>query len=157
MRKYVFICLMALVAVAFTACDRNPNAPKQKVTIDLVVNQNDWEFDTKANRFFCHFDVPALTADAYNYGEISISREYNSGKANVYQVALPETSYKMEEETDDAGNVTNTFYYQQLIDYAVGIQWVEVTYTISDYFYPTDESGKLIKPESMLFRLQLTY
>ena len=157
MKKYVFITLLALVAVVFTACDRYPNAPKQKVTIDLVVNQNDWEFDEDANRFFCHFNVSALTAEAYNYGEISISREYNSGKANVYQVALPETSYKVEEETDDEGNVINTFYYQQHIDYAVGIQWVEVTYTISDYIYPTNQNGKLINPESMLFRLQLTY
>ena len=141
---------MALMAWVFTGCERNE--PFHKKTVDLVVKQSNWDFDNKANMFFCHFDVPEITEQVYNYGEISVNREYNSGKNNAYQVALPETTYKMEEELNDAGEVVNTFYYQQHIDYAVGVGFVEVFCTISDFFYPADWT-----PEAMLFRLQLTY
>ena len=96
--------------------------------------------------FFCHFTVDMLTAEVYNYGEVSVSREYNSGTNKAYQVALPETSYKVEQDGE------NKFYYAQLVDYAYGVGFIEVFYTISDYFYPEG-----FTPEGMVFRAQLTY
>ena len=124
-----------------------------KKTVDLVVTQDKWTFDEGANMFFCHFNVPELTEQVYNYGEVSVTREYNSGTKNAYPVALPETSYTVEyENAENTGEVLNTFYYAQHVDYAFGIGFVEVFYTISDFFYPEGE-----KPEGMLFRLQLTY
>lgn len=152
MKKYLYICLLATLGIVITAC--NNNAPQlSKKTIDLVVNSNQWEFDQDVNQYYCHFNVPELTETAYNYGEVSVSREYNSGTAKAYQVALPETSYKVEYEVNEAtGDTTNTFYYAQHIDYGFGIGFVEVFYTISDYFYPEGET-----PGNMLFRLQLTY
>ena len=125
----------------------------QKITKGLVVNQNQWNFDTNLNVFYCHFDVPDITWDVYHYAEVSVNREYNSDTENAYQVALPETSYKVEYGTDENGNETGEiFYYAQHVDYIYGKGFVEVYYTISDYFYPTD-----FKPEAMRFRLQITY
>ena len=150
MKKYLFICLMAVVGLVMVSC--NSNAPRlNKMTIDLAVEKSQWEFDNTVNMFYCHFDVPQLTSDIYNYGEVSVNREYNSGTSKAYQVALPETSYKVEEEVV-GDSVTNVYYYAQHIDYLYGPKYVEIFYTISDYFY---EDG--FKPEAMLFRLQMTY
>ena len=94
--------------------------------------------------YYCHFDVPELTTDIYNYAEVSVNREYNTGSSKAYQVALPETTYQR--------TVINNqdYFYQQHIDYAYGVGFVEVFLTISDYFYD-------FHPEAMTFRLQLTY
>ena len=148
MKKYVFICLLALVAVVFTAC--NNNDPLRKKTVDLVVNTNNWEFDNSANMFFCHFNVPEMTAEVYNYGEVSISHEYNPGTQNAYQVALPETVYR-QEDLDNGDGTTSPYYYQQHLDYAIGVGFVEIFCTISDFYY------KDYTPDAMLFRMQITY
>ena len=151
MRKYLFICLMAVAAMSFTAC--NNNEPQmRKRTVDLIVRTNDWGFDKSTNQYFCHIDVPELTERVYNYGEVSVNHEYNSGTKNAYQVALPETSYKVEYETDANDSIINTFNYAEHIDYIYSVGFVEVFYTISDYFYPEG-----FVPEGMLFRLQMTY
>lgn len=148
MKKYVFICLLALVAVVFTAC--NNNDPLRKKTVDLVVNTNNWEFDNSANMFFCHFNVPEMTAEVYNYGEVSISHEYNPGTQNAYQIALPETVYR-QEDLDNGDGTTSPYYYQQHLDYAIGVGFVEIFCTISDFYY------KDYTPDAMLFRMQITY
>lgn len=149
MKKFVMISVLALVAVVFTACT-SEDTPKHKKTIDLVAKTNTWSFDDGANMYYCHFDVDEITSQVYNYGEFSVHREYNSGKPNAYQVALPETTYCVE-ELDNGDGTTSPYYYQQHIDYAVGVGFVEVFLTISDYFYEG------FQPESMLFRLQMTY
>ena len=156
MKKQLFLCLIA--AMAMVSCTRYYNTYEvvgggvKKKTVDLTVNTNQWDFDKGTNQYFCHFNVPELTDSVYNYGEVSVNREYNSGTKNAYQVALPETSYKVEYEVDENDSVINTFYYAQHVDCVYGIGFVEVFYTISDYFYPDG-----FAPEGMLFRLQMTY
>ena len=121
-----------------------------KKTVDLVVTQDKWTFDEGVNQYYCHFNVPELTKDVCDYGEISVSHEYNSGTKNAYQVALPETSYK-QVYIEDTDSTTVPYYYQQHIDYAFGEGFVEVFCIISDFYYDD------FTPEGMLFRLQLTY
>ena len=150
MRKYLFICLMAMAAMGLTSCDNGRDCtckPCQfrQETLDLMVLQKDWQFDNQAQMYFYRFDVPELTAEIYNYGEVSINREYNNGTQNAYQVALPETTYKQETSGSD------TFFYQQHVDYAYGIGFVEIAVTISDFFYDD------FTPENMIFRMQMTY
>ena len=148
---------MALVALGMASCtyptyvtyeeiSGGDSCKFHKKTIDLAVSKDKWDFDKSTNQFFCHFEVPELTAQVYDYGEVSVNREYNSGTQRAYQVALPETSYKVEQDGE------NTFYYAQLVDYAYGVGFIEVFYTISDYFYPEG-----FTPEGMVFRAQLTY
>ncbi len=150
MKKYLILSVFALVTFVFSACQSNEPCRFHKESIELVVNQNMWEFDSSANMYYCHFNVPEITSDVYKYGEWSINREYNSGSKNAYQVALPETTYKSE-EIDNGDSTTSTVFYQQHIDYAVGVGMVEVFCTISDFYYEG------FTPESMIFRLQLTY
>jgi len=151
MKKSIIICLMTLGVIAgFTSCKKGDGYRFNKYTKDLIVNAGQWEFDKGANMYFCHFDVEELTAEVYDYGEISVSREYNTGTKNAYQVALPETSYK-QVLLDNTEGSSDPYYYQQHIDYAFGVGFVEVFVTISDFYYDD------YQPENMLFRLQLTW
>ena len=132
-----------------TSCQSN-EPQFHKRTIDLAVSQSQWDYDASVGQYFCHFDLPELTEQIYNYGEISVSHEYNSGSKNAYQVALPETQYVAIDLENEDGT-TSPYYYQQHLDYAYGIGFVEVFLTISDFYYEG------FTPGAMMFRLQMTY
>ncbi len=149
MRKLYFTLFIALCAFVFSGCEKNE--PKlQAITLDLTVKHPDWKFDVDAQQYYYRFEVPEITWNVYNYGNWSISREFNNGTEDAYQVALPMSSYMVDYEITSA-NDTIPVYYTQHIDYRVGVETVDIQLTNSDYFY-TDEN-----PEDMLFRLQLIY
>jgi len=114
--------------------------------LDLTVQQEDWKFDEETQQYYYHFEVPEITSDAYDFGQWSISREYNIGTSDAYQVALPMSSYMT-----DTVQVPSAVHYSRHIDYAVGVGYVEIMLTHSDYLYPLEN------PEDMHFRLQLVY
>ena len=145
MKKVLLILSIIAVAIGFTSCEDEP-CRYHTQTLDLRVMQADWQFDDNTQQYYYHFDVPEITPFVYNYGNWSISREYNSGTADAYQVALPQSVYMTEALAD--GSIA---YYTQHIDYRVGIGYVEIQLTNSDYFYVQEN------PENMLFRLQLIY
>ena len=145
MKKVLLILSIIAVAIGFTGCEDEP-CRYHTQTLDLRVMQADWQFDDNTLQYYYHFDVPEITPFVYNYGNWSISREYNSGTKDAYQVALPQSVYMTEELAD--GSIA---YYTQHIDYRVGIGYVEIQLTNSDYFYVQEN------PENMLFRLQLIY
>ena len=148
MRKKIIISLLTVMAMGFTACQKQ-NVPECKYhsqTLDLTVKQPDWQWDSGSLQYYFHFDVPEITSYVYNYGNWSICREFNAGIGDAYQVALPMSTYMVYAINDSTDG-----YYTQHIDYRLGIGYVEVQLTNSDYFY--DEE----KPENMLFRLQLIY
>ena len=160
MKKYAFICLLALIAFVQTGCvfqgsSTTPDCKYHAKTIYLEVKQNEWKYDTNNQQFYTHFDVPEITANIYNYGNYSLHREYNTGLNTAYQVALPQSIFMS--ETVSQGSSTSVVYYTQLVDYVVGVGYVEVQVTNSDFYYPTNTQGNLINPESMVFHLQLIY
>ncbi len=148
MKKYLLIGLVAMMGLGMTGCTINsssePSERMHKQTIDLNVKANSWVWDAGANMYYCHFDLPELTSDIYNYAEVSINREYNTGSSKAYQVALPETTYLTEKVNNQ------DYFYQQHIDYAYGVGFVEIFLTFSDYVYDQ-------QPDPMVFRMQLTY
>ena len=149
MKKYLLIGLVAMMGLGMTGCTINsssePSGSKiRQKTIDLNVKANSWIWDAGANMYYCHFDLPELTGDIYNYAEVSINREYNTGSSKAYQVALPETTYLTEKVNNQ------DYFYQQHIDYAYGVGFVEIFLTFSDYVYDQ-------QPDPMIFRMQLTY
>ena len=149
MKKIIISCLIALVGFSLTGCvvkNTEPTCYFHQKTIDLVCNADEWSFDNTLNMYYCRFTVDALTKDVYNYGEISINREYNSGTTNAYQIPLPETTYMVEQDGD------NTFYYAQHVDYIYGVGYITIYFTMSDYFYPSN-----FTPGALVFRAQLTY
>ena len=153
MRKSLFILTLVAVLAGMSSCNYSSEPCRfNKKTIDLPVAWNEWKFDNDAKQFYVHFNIDALTADVYNYGNYSLHREYNSGTKDVYQVALPQSMFMTDTLND--GSVA---YYTQHIDYRVGIKFVEIQVTNSDYFYPTDGQGNLYAPDDMRFRLELIY
>ena len=158
MKKYLLFGLLALMGLGMTSCSNTcdckhePVIPCQfnKKTIDLVAQMGDWAFDTDVNMYYCHFDIPELTQSVYDYAEVSVNREYYSGTAKAYQVALPETTY-LTANIDDGNGSTTPYFYQQHLDYAYGVGFVEIFCTISDYYYED------FTPDAMVFRMQLTY
>jgi hypothetical protein len=153
MKKYVFICFLGILSALLIGCkDDSVQCNYHSDTLDLTVMHEDWQFDEETQQFFYHFDVPEITAKVYDNGNWSIGREYNKGNKNAYQVALPMSSYKADTLSDKS-----VVYYTEHIDYRVGIGYVEIQLTNSDYFYAYDEKGKIIKPDNMDFRLQLIY
>ena len=146
MKKNVFIIAVLCALLGLASCDnRQPDCKYHALTRDLTVMQVDWQWDASNKQFFYHFDLPEVTPYIYNYGNWAICREYNYGKANAYQVALPQTVYYTEQVD------STTIYYSQLIDYAIGVGYVEIVLTNSDYFYDANN------PETTHFRLQLIY
>lgn len=148
MKKYLLIGLVAMMGLGMTGCTINssnePSERMHKQTIDLNVKASSWIWDAGANMYYCHFDLPELTSDIYNYAEVSVNREYNTGSSKAYQVALPETTYLTEKVNNQ------DYFYQQHIDYAYGVGFVEIFLTFSDYVYDQ-------QPDPMVFRMQLTY
>ena len=152
MKKIIFIALLAMVSFGFFSCERNQEPCKfHTQTLDLTVKQADWQWDENTEQFYFHFDVPELTWDIYDYGNWTICREYNYGTADAYQVALPESSYMWENVEDTVTHEVTTVYYTQHIDYRIGVGYVEIQLTNSDYTYAAEN------PETMHFRLQLIY
>jgi len=156
MKKYALILLMALVGLSMTGCiSVDTDCKYHAKPIYLEVQSKDWKFDTQNEQFYIRFDVPEITTKVFNDGNYSLHREYNTGTNDVYQVGLPQTLFLWENVT--SGNTTQTIYYQQLVDYRVGVGYVEFQVTNSDFYYPSDTHNNLIKPESMVFHLQLIY
>ena len=156
MKKNVFILVCLLATTLLTSCiykssTTGGDCTCVSKTIKFPVASQDWQYDNNARRFFCHFNCPEITSAVYTNGQWTVSREYESGTKSAYQVALPESIFKVEELA--SGNI----YYTQHIDYAVGIGWVEITLTNSDYGYEQDGQGHLYNPESMVFIMQLNY
>ena len=154
MKKLFFIAMMAAVSMVFAGCEKNepckcqPQVPCSfhKTTVDIPVAAGEWTFDTNTREYFVHVPVEALTQDVYDFGDVTIFHEYHPGTQSAFQVVLPETTY---EETVDSNN--NPYFYQIHYNYAIGVGFVEIMITISDYIYgdftPVDE----------MFRMQLTY
>ena len=156
MKKYLIIGIIALCAGCLTGCNDKDNDPKlASMTLDMTVLHNDWSFDQETLQFYYRFKLPEITAHVYNYGNWTISREYNKGYSEAYQVALPMSVFG--HDTISNGNV---IYYTRHIDYRVGVGYVDIQVTDSDFPYPVNPStGKRIVddfiPEDMFFRMQI--
>jgi hypothetical protein len=147
MKKGVFFALMAVVIIGLSSCERTKiiNEPCQfnKKTIDMPIKSSEWKFDDENRQFYAHFNISALNADVYDYGTFSMYREYNYGTKDAYQVALPQSVFMT-----DTFEERSVVYYTQYIDYRVGIGYLDIQLTNSDYQYGQEN------PESMLFRFQ---
>lgn len=157
MKKYIFISLLALVMLCLSGCEiHNEQCRFHSLSKYLAVNSQEWKYDKDNMQYYAHFDIPELNSDVYNYGNYSLHRVYNANTKDEYQVALPQSIYMIENVTDAAGNVSE-YYYTQGVDYRIGVGYVEIQVTNSDYFYTEDAQGYLVPPERMDFHLQLIW
>ena len=146
MKKGVFFALIVVVAVGLNSCTKVVNEPCQfnKVNVDFRVPQNAWAFD-ETNGWYCYYyETNKITAYIYDYGSWTMSHEYNPGTKDAFLIQLPEFRFIQDEGTGD--------FYTQRTDYEVGVGYVMVYVTNSDYAY---EPGW--KPDEMYFHMQITY
>jgi len=148
MKKYLIIGILALMGVVMTSCDKQEYHSR---AFNLTVMQADWKWDAQTEQFYYSFNLPYLTQDVYDFGTITISREFNPNTKDAYQVALPMSTYLYENLIDTVTGEVSTVYYTQHIDYRYGVGYVDIQLTNSDYYYEAQN------PESMLFRLQMVY
>ncbi|MBR4499277.1 MAG: hypothetical protein IKP11_01915 [Paludibacteraceae bacterium] len=120
------------------------------VILDLRVNQADWNFDDQTGQYYCHIAVPDITEEIYNNGHFTVCREFEKGKTSAYQVPLPTSTFLSE-----VVPVNTPYYYSQALDYVVGLGYLDIQLTNSDYYY--DSTGKPVLPETIYFRMVLTY
>lgn len=117
---------------------------------DLRVNQGDWNLEEQEGLYYCRIEVEAITEDIYNEGHFTVCREFEKGTQDAYQVPLPMSMFMSE-----IIPVNTPYYYTQALDYVVGVGYLEIQLTNSDYYY--DSEGQPILPETVYFRIVLTY
>lgn len=147
-KKYVIIGLMALVSVLMTGCYVNePSQPRfHKMNIDFDVPQSAWAYDAMNGWFSYYYQTKDLTTAIYDYGTWTMSHEYNPGKENSYLIQLPEFFFNEIQLTD-----STSYYYTQRLDYEVGVGYIRVYVTNSDYIYDD------WVPDAMHFHMQIVY
>jgi hypothetical protein len=144
MRNRVIIGLIALVALCLSSCSTNEPSSRslRTTTIDFRVPQSAWSFDNVNKWYSYYYQSSQMSEQVYNYGTWTMSHEYNPGTANAYMIALPEFQFMQDGNT----------YYSQRIDYEVGLGYIRVYVTNSDYTYPENW-----KPDEMYFHMQIVY
>ena len=143
MKKYLFIATLMLAMLGLTSCENSSSLSSE--TWDLIVKQADWKWDANNEQYYYHFDVPEITANVLKFGTVTVSHVYNYDTQDVYLAALPESIYCTYTEGGE------TKYYTQHIEALIGLKWVEIVLTNSDYIYDSQ------KPSTMRFRMQVLY
>ena len=143
MKKYLFIATFMLALIGFTSCDGSLSSE----TWDLTIKKADWKWDDVNEQYYYHFDVPQITKNVLKHGTFTVSHVYNYDTDDIYLASLPESVYCS--ETNSTTGITT--YYTQHIEAFIGLKWVEIVLTNSDYQY----SGQ--NPETMHFRMQIVY
>jgi len=148
MKHRVIIGLIALVSFFVASCSTNEPDTRslRKVTIDFNVPQNAWAFDDQNQWYSYYYPTSQISEQVYNYGTWTMSHEYNPGTANAFMIALPEFRFK--QAYDDQQQLVN---YTQRIDYEVGLGYIRVYITNSDYLYDQTDL------EEMSFHMQVVY
>ena len=150
MKKYLFINLVALLSLVLTGCEKK-NEPCQctqehltKATVDFRVPKNVWTYDQDNAWFSAVYETEKLTEYVYDYGTWTVSHEYNPGTEDAFLIQLPELRFLLDEASGA--------YYTQRIDYEVGVGYVRVYVTNSDYTYYENW-----QPDEMYFHMQIVY
>lgn len=165
--KKVLYALMIATACAFTACV-GPQGPKGEpgrdghdgidglvryYNIPVQVNQNEWAYSNfdNNNYFFATINMPEITWDIYEHGNVMVYREYEPGTNSATQTPLPYVRHK--EYLYDQSTSTWGFY-TETVDYEFTQGKLTIFYTASDFDYEIDTN---FVPERMNFRVFIMY
>lgn len=129
------------------------NNPNQ--IINVSVYRNDWKYsdlgltdgNPYANNYFYYtVDVPEITKDVFDGGNVHIYTVMN----NEMQHVLPYVRhYEEYNQTDSVWN-----YFTETVDAFYGVGWVEFQLTSSDFYY---EDHLEYEPNAMNFRVVISH
>ena len=119
-------------------------------TISVVVEAHEWKYTnfTDNNYFYAGFDIPAITENVFDRGEVKAYIVYDRLDMDYARKnLLPHTIHK--EEWID----TLRYVYTETVDFTYGIGWVEFNFRASDFAY---EDNVSIIPPAMEFDIVIT-
>lgn len=149
MKKILFWFILSII---LTGCNTTIVSNLEMETIDVTVRASDWQYTNMPdnNYFRCVVDMPEITSEVYDKGEVKVYREfYDKQNNDFFKHILPDV-FHSKEVSDN-----NIFLYTTTVDYIYGIGWLEFNYRVSDFAY--DEGNyKNFAPETMSFSIVVT-
>lgn len=121
-------------------------------TVIVNVPRKSWEYSYKDsnNYFYATVDIPEITEDAFDYGLVKMYRLFDYDKSTAAQVEMPYIRHNEWTPGDEDGDGYDDWYfYSEQVDYEIGIGYIFIRYSVSDFDYELDES---FIPEDMQFR-----
>ena len=156
--KRLIYGLFVVLAVVLTSCEGKPGRDGRDglvnyYKIPVQINQNEWSYTNfdNNNYFYATINMPEITNDIYQHGNMMVYREYDTGTSSATQTPLPYVRHK-EYLADEA---TNTWgFYTETVDYEFTVGKLTIFYTASDFDYEADQQ---FAPEQMNFRVFIMY
>jgi hypothetical protein len=163
MKKLIY-GLLVVLAVGLTACQGQPGRDGKDgrdgrdglinyYNIPVQINQNEWSYTNFDNNnfFYATINMPEITKDIYQHGNMMVYREFDPGTDQATQTPLPYSRHR-EYLADQA---TNTWgFYTETVDYEFTVGKMTIFYTASDFDYEIDQS---FVPEQMNFRVFIVF
>ena len=156
--KRLIYGLMMVLAVVMTSCEGKPGKDGRDglvnyYNIPIQINQNEWSYSNfdNNNYFYATIDMPEITREIYQHGNMMVYREYDQGTNNAVQTPLP-YERKYEYLADEENDLWD--FYSERVDYEYTVGKMTIFYTLSDFDYEVDET---FLPEQMNFRVFIMY
>ena len=153
MKKILFF---ALACIALVSCDYEVDGARLK-TVRVKVNANEWFYTQQGdedqfnnNYFYAVVDMPEITEDVFDYGEVKAYAVFNRMDMKKARKHLLPYVLHVEEST----NTGEWLYFTETYDFTYGIGWAEFNFRTSDFAY---EDNVNINPPAMEFDIVITY
>lgn len=104
MKKILFWFILSII---LTGCNTTIVSNLEMETIDVTVRASDWQYTNMLdnNYFRCVVDMPEITSEVYDKGEVKVYREfYDKQNNDFFKHILPDVFHSKEV----SGN--NTFF-----------------------------------------------
>ena len=103
------------------------------------------------NYFYATIDMPEITREIYQHGNMMVYREYDQGTNNAVQTPLP-YERKYEYLADEENDLWD--FYSERVDYEYTVGKMTIFYTLSDFDYEVDQT---FMPDQMNFRVFIMF
>lgn len=147
--KKVLISLLVLFTLA--SCGNTYYVDGAKLeTVPLRIEAHEWQYSNQDNNnyFYAEFMMPEISREVFDKGEVKVYLVTNKSTASAQKNPLP---YSLHAEEY---NGKEWIFYTQTIDYAYGVKWLRIYFSMSDFEYEVNES---INPPAMDFDVVITY
>jgi hypothetical protein len=148
------VLLASLIGLLFASCGNIYNFEGATLkTIPIRIEAHEWQYSNADNNnyFFADFserEMYEINREVFDKGEVKVYLVTNKSTASAQKNPLP---YSLHAEEY---NGKEWIFYTQTIDYAYGVKWLRVYFSMSDFEYEINES---INPPAMDFDVVITY
>jgi hypothetical protein len=144
------VLLAFLIGISFASCGNVYNLDgAQLQTIPLRIEAHEWQYSNADNNnyFYAEFNMPEINREIFDEGDVKVYLVTNRSTYNAQKNPLP---YVLHVEEN---NGREWIFYTQTIDYAYGIKWLRIYFSMSDFEY---EVNPTINPPALDFDVVIT-